>query len=187
MTQKPWVRDVWGLGPPSNGYPGAFPRGLINRVKKRWWGNNRLWLFSGSYKDPSGTTVDIKPELLPDIVANCEQLPFKDEQFDLVTLDPPYSEEEAKRLYDLPYINLLKVMNEAARVCAAGGYVILLHRMIPFYHPMSTSHYKRLKVQATIGIYTIAGWTNMRALTVWRKQETLGNWLEKENRGADAL
>ena len=173
MTQKPWFRDVWGLGPPSNGYPGAFPRGLINRIKKRWWKENRLWLFSGSYKDSEGITVDINAGLKPDIVTNCEQLPFKDESFDFVMIDPPYSEEEAMKLYNLPYINLLKVMNEAARVCSTAGYVLLLHRMIPFYHPESNIHKKRLKVIATVGVYTIAGWTNMRALTVWRKQETL--------------
>lgn len=179
MTQLPMFRDVWGLGPPMNGYPGAFPRGLINRVKRRWWSPNRLWLFSGSYKDSAGITVDINPSVNPDILCNCERLPFSDDAFDFVFLDPPYSEEEAKRLYNLPYINLLKVMNEAARVCAAGGHVILLHRMIPFYHPEDNIHYKRLKVQAVVGVYTIGGWTNMRALTVWRKQETLEQWLRE--------
>lgn len=38
--QKPYYRDVWALGPPNTGYPGAFPRGLIPKVKKKWWGNN---------------------------------------------------------------------------------------------------------------------------------------------------
>lgn len=176
MTQKQWFRDVWGLGIPTNGYPGAFPRGLINRIKKRWWKENRVWLFSGSFKDSEGITIDINADVKPDIITNCEQLPLKDESFDFVMLDPPYSEEEAMRLYNLPYINLLKALNEAARICASGGYVLLLHRMIPFNHPESNNHLKRLKIIATVGVYTIAGWTNMRALTVWRKQETLEGW-----------
>jgi len=173
MTQIPWFRDVWGLGPPNNGYPGAFPNGLINKIKRRWWGRKRLWLFSGSFKDSEGTIIDINANTKPNIIANCELLPLKTESFDFIMLDPPYSEEEAKRLYNLPYINLLKVMNEAARVCSPSGHVLLLHRMIPFHHPESNTHKKRLKVVATVGVYTIGGWTNMRALTVWRKQECL--------------
>ena len=109
-------------------------------------------------------------------------MPFDDETFDFVMLDPPYSEEEAMKLYGLPYCNMLKVMNEAARVCQPGGNVVLLHRLIPFYHPHDNTHYKRLNVVATVGVYTIAGWTNMRALTVWRKQETLNDFLRR-NKG----
>ncbi len=116
-------------------------------------------------------------------MCNCENLPFEDDSFDFVMLDPPYSEAESLRLYNLPYCNMLKVMNEAARVCMAGGYVVLLHRLIPFYHPLTNTHFKRLAVVATVGIYTIAGWTNIRALTVWRKQETLNDVLETDSRG----
>lgn len=173
MTQIPIFRDVWGLGPQNAGYPGAFPRGLIPKIKRRWWGTKRLWLFSGSHKDSTGITVDIKQELQPDVAANCELLPFTDESFDFVMLDPPYSEEEARKMYDLSYYSLLKVMNEAARVCAPGGHVLLLHRTIPFIHPKETSHKKRLHLAGVVGVYTIAGWTNMRALTIWRKREVL--------------
>ena len=174
ITPKVIYRDVWGLGPPNNNYPGAFPRGLLAKVRRRWWGEKRLWLFSGSHKDrDGGICVDIKPEVVPNIVADCEHLPFKDESFTFVLADPPYSEEEARRLYGLKYCNMLKVMNEAARVCKSEGYVLLLHRLIPFHHPMSNSHFKRLIVKAIVGVYTIAGYTNIRALTVWTKQRTL--------------
>lgn len=173
MTQKPYFRDVWALGPSSNGYPGAFPRGLINQIKLRWWGQKRLWLFSGSFKDSEGTTVDIKPELGPDVVANCEELPFEDNSFDFVMLDPPYSEQESKDLYGLPYVSMVKVMNEASRVCKPGGYVLLLHRIIPAIHPQFNKHFKRCKIKAVVGIFTIAGMSNIRALTVWQKQGEL--------------
>lgn len=87
MCLPDYYRDIWCLGPSSNGYPGAFPRGFVRRVLARWNGKNRLWLFSGSYnpeKDlfANDTTVDIKPELKPDVVANCESLPFPDNSFD---------------------------------------------------------------------------------------------------------
>lgn len=180
MAQWSYFRDVWGLGPPNTGYAGSFPRGLLNRMKKKgWWGKNRLWLFSGVHKDPDGTTVDIKPELNPDVCCNCEKLPFEDESFDFVMLDPPYSEKEAKELYNLPYFNILKVINEAARVCKPNGCVALLHRLITWHHPEETVHKKRLKIEALVGIFTIAGYTNIRALSVWRKHETIANWQEK--------
>src|SRR3972149_6979066 len=112
MTQKPYFRDIWALGPSNNGYPGAFPRGLIPKIKKKWWGQKRAWLFSGSYKDEGQTTVDIKPELNPSIVANCEKLPLENEIFDFVFADPPYSEKEAKELYNTGYPNMVLVLNE---------------------------------------------------------------------------
>jgi len=179
LNQRPYRREIWSLGPPQRaGYPGAFPRGLITRLRNRnWWGDRRAWLFSGSFKDGGGITVDLKRGLDPTVVCNCEQLPFRDEFFDFVMLDPPYSKEEASNLYSLPYCNMVKVMNEAARICASGGLVLLLHRMIPWHHPEETPHKKRLKIVAVIGVFTIAGYTNMRALSVWRKQDTLVPYL----------
>ena len=138
-----------------------------------------MWLFSGSFKDPQGTTVDINPAVKPNFVANCEQLPFADESYDFVVLDPPYSEKEAKELYDMPYFNLVKTMNEAARVCKSGGLVLLLHRLIPFVHPRENQHKKRLRVEAIIGIFTIAGYTNIRVLSVWRKMNTLEEFVKE--------
>jgi hypothetical protein len=66
-------------------------------------------------------------------------------------------------------VSLTKAMNEAARICMPNGYVVLLHRIIPWCHPRENEHKRRLKPVACVGIYTIAGYTNMRALTVWKK------------------
>lgn len=173
MSRKPLYRDTWGFGAAGNGYPGAFPRGLINKIRKKWWKQKRLWLFSGSHKDSDGVTIDIKPENRPDIVADCEQLPIKDECFTFVMADPPYSEPEAQKMYNLPYCNMLKVMNEAARVCAPGGNLILLHRMITFNHPEDNIHFKRMIIKAIVGVYRLGGWSNMRALGVWEKHRQL--------------
>lgn len=180
FSKNSLFRDVWGLGVPNAGYPGAFPQGLIPRIKRRWWGQKRLWLFSGSFKDPLGTTVDIKPELEPDYICNCEELPFEDESFDFVMADPPYSKEEAKKLYNLPYVNVPKTMNEMARVCKPEGHVLFLHRLIPWYFPTDNAHVKRLRPVAIIGVYTLAGYTNIRALTIWRKHETLAAYFSKK-------
>lgn len=175
MVQRKYIRDVWALGPNQTGYPGGFPKGFVTAIKKRWWGHKRLWVFSGGFKDPGGTMVDIKPECNPTFVANAEQLPFEDESFDFVCLDPPYSEQESQELYGLPHPSMVKILNEMARVTAPGGTCILLHRLIPSVHPQFNQHWKRLYLKAVIGVFTIAGITNMRALTVWGKQAKLSS------------
>ncbi|MCL5732851.1 MAG: class I SAM-dependent methyltransferase [Candidatus Thermoplasmatota archaeon] len=173
MTQKPYYRDIWCLGTGS-GYPGAFPRGLVEKVLHRWNGEKKLMLFSGSFREKGWETVDIKAENRPTYVLNAEQLPEDwTEKYDLVFADPPYSEQEAKSLYDLPYFNIVKVVNEMARVTRAGGYMIFLHRLISRNFPGDTAHFKRMKLSGIVGVFTIAGYSNIRALTVWRKMETL--------------
>lgn len=174
MSQKPYFRDVWVLGQSNNGYPGAFPRGLINKIKRRWWGKDRLWLFSGSFKDDGGTTIDIKPELEPSIVADCGDLSMLDDNsFDFVMADPPYSKEESMKHYNLPYVSIVKTLNEMARICKPGGYCLFLHRLVPQRHPQLSNEFKRLKVIGLVGVCTITGFSNIRALTVWRKLECL--------------
>lgn len=174
-------RDTWGLGPATSNYPGSFPRGLIPRMKRQgWWGEKRLWMFSGSFKDKGGVTVDINPAVEPDIIANCEALPLEDESFNFVMLDPPYSELEARELYGLDYCNIFNVINEASRVTRPGGYMAILHRLCPYHAPQENQHKKRMQPVAIVGVYTIAGYVNMRALTVWRKRESLKPFLELE-------
>ncbi len=173
MTQRPYFRDVWCLAP-GHGYPGVFPRGLMDRVTKRWNGEKRLMLFAGSFKEKGWDTVDVKAAAGAKYTLDAENLPREwTEKYDFVFADPPYSEKEAEDLYGLPYFNVVKVVNEMARVTKGGGTMAFLHRLVPQYHPQDTIHFKRMKVVGVIGVYTMAGYTNMRALTVWRKQETL--------------
>ena len=138
-------------------------------------------MFSGSFKDPDGITIDIKPECSPDIVADCQQLPLQDESFDFILLDPPYSEAEARALYNIPYFSLTKVMNEASRVCEPGGIVVLLHRIVPAMHPNENGHKKRMIMEANIGVFTMSGYSNMRACTVWKKQHSMESFENYKN------
>lgn len=174
--QRKYERDIWAMGNSMSGYPGAFPNGLIPKIKRKWWGQNRLWLFSGGYKDKYAITVDIKGELNPSTIANCEVLPFKDNSFDFVMADPPYSELESKELYGLPYMNVIKTINEMIRVCQPGGYILFLHRLVPAVYP-GLNLIKDTNCEAIIGIFTIGGMTNIRALTVHRKKNTMDAWL----------
>lgn len=168
---KPYYRDIWCLGSGS-GYPGAFPRGLMPRILQKWNGEKKIMLFSGSFHDRGWETLDVKPELNPTYSMDAESLPEDwTEKYDLVMADPPYSEAEAKDLYDLPYFNIAKIINEMARITRGGGTMIMLHRLIPQNHFIDTYHFKRMQIQAVVGVFTIAGYSNIRALTVWRKLE----------------
>ena len=177
MSQLNYRRFIWALGPNQTGYPGGFPKGFVAALKKEgWWGVNRLWVFSGGFKDPRGTTVDIKPECSPSVVANAEALPFEDESFDFVCLDPPYSEKESQELYGLPMPSFTKFLNEAARVLTPGGTMVLLSRLVPDRFPQQNQHWQGLFWKGIGGVFTIAGMTNMRACCVWGKQRRLNGW-----------
>lgn len=174
MSQLKYRRDVWALGPNQTGYPGGFPNGFIEQLKKNgWWGEKRLWVFSGGFKDREGTTVDIKPECNPSVVADATALPFDDESFDFVCLDPPYSEKESQELYGLPMPSITAFLNEMARVLKPGGTAVLLSRIVPNCYPQQNEHWRRLYWKGIIGVFTIAGIANMRALCVWGKEQTL--------------
>ena len=167
-------RFVWALGPNQTGYPGGFPQGFISHIKKEgWWGQKRLWVFSGGFKDAEGTTVDIKSECSPLVVADAIRLPFADNTYDFVCLDPPYSEKEAQELYGLPMPSFPAFLNEAARVLQPGGTMVLLSRLVPDQFPHQNIHWKRLYWKGIGGVFTIAGITNMRALCVWGKEQEL--------------
>ncbi len=172
-TQRKYYRDIWCLGP-GQGYPGAFPQGLIPLVLKRWNGAKKLMLFSGHFHDKGWDTVDIKPETNPTYELNAETLPDEwTEKYDLVFADPPYSKEESLRYYGLPYFNIFKVINEMARVTRPGGHMMFLHRLIPQNFPGDNIHFRRMKIVGVVGIYTMSGITNLRALTIWNKMRQL--------------
>ena len=178
-----YYKDIWVLGPASSHYQGSFPKGLIPRIKKRWWGQKRLWLFSGSFKDKEGVTVDINPDVHPDVVTDAQNLPFEDDSFDFVMADPPYSEEEAQKLYNLPYPSIVKVLNEMARVTCTEGYMILLHRLFPARHPAFNEHVRRMHLEAIVGVAIIAAISNIRALTVWKKDNSIFDFGESSTSG----
>ncbi len=84
--------------------------------------------------------MDVNPEVGPDVLGDAHHLPFVDEVFDLVFLDPPYSAAHSDRMYKTGKINHKRVANEAVRVCRPGGYVVLYHMLatpLP-YHTVLT-------------------------------------------------
>ena len=133
-----------------------------------------MWVCSGGFKDSGGVMLDIRSETKPTVLADAQALPFKDSYFDFVMADPPYSEAEARALYDLPYLSMTKLLNEMIRVCQPNGYVILLHRLIPGANPQTDTG--KMSVEGVVGVGVLGAWANIRALTVFRKRQKLESW-----------
>jgi SAM-dependent methyltransferase len=120
-----------------------------------------LHLCSGSMK--SGITVDIRPEKMPDILADCRNVPLPDESFDWIMADPPYSEEYARNLYNTEahYPKPGQVVKEAMRLLKPGGLMGFLHFDVPVIR-------KPAKILNVYGVTTGCGY-KIRAWTVLQK------------------
>lgn len=120
---------VWVLPRPrADHYPGGFPlyfESKLLRLLQLQPGSRVLHPFAGMAE--YGVRVDLDPSVKPDCVANAESLPFRDNTFDLVICDPPYTDGLAKTLYDAPGPRLSRYGKEAVRVCREFGFVCLYH------------------------------------------------------------
>lgn len=65
--------------------------------------------------------------IAPDVVADAHKLPFADNMFDTVILDPPFSPEFAKTKWNTKPPKFKIYSAEAARVCREGGLVVMYH------------------------------------------------------------
>jgi hypothetical protein len=120
-----------------------------------------LHLCSGSMR--SGVTVDIRAEMNPSILADARAVPLADESFSFIMIDPPYSETYAENLYGVGkhYPKPGELLKEAARLCKVGGFIGLLHFIVPVTR-------KPLKIRKVYGITTGNG-TAIRAWTLLEK------------------
>lgn len=154
---------------------GAYPVGFERHIlRQRLLGDvgpdGVLHVCSGGVQ--AKWTVDIRHEVKPRIVASAAALPFADESFQAVLIDPPYNEAYAKQLYRVSGVPTLKAMlDEALRVVVTGGRVGLLH----FIVPMRPAGSRRVLVR---GICTGPGF-QIRALTVFEKGAGSGRLLDE--------
>lgn len=109
-----------------------------------------------------GIRVDLRPETRPDLVADGTALPFADESFDAVLIDPPYSVEYARHLYGTNYPRPSALLREAARVLRPNRRVGIVHFLVP--RPE-----RGLKFVEVHGVTTGCGY-RIRALTVFQKE-----------------
>lgn len=79
-----------------------------------------------------GLRVDIKSEVNPDICCDAHELTkhFSGEKFDIILADPPYSDDESKKLYGTPKLNYKKWTAECDKVLKKGGLLIIYHKFI---------------------------------------------------------
>ena len=121
--------ETWVLPRPRKDcYVGSFP---LHFEKKLWrllgCPEKVLHPFGGLAE--IGDFVDLNETTAPTWVGDAHDLHFiDDDSYDLVILDPPYSDEEAESLYaiDTP-LRWGIFVREAVRVCKPGGHVAIYH------------------------------------------------------------
>jgi len=155
------LTGLWACGRSSGKYWGTWPPGLIWRVKALWYHGGRILEPFGGVAHIDIST-DLNRDLNPTVLADAHRLPFRDNTFSLVLMDPPYSQEYEK-LYHSPRVHLVKAIHESMRVLKPGGILALLHFLCP-KNP-SIGPFRRI---ALIGI-TCGVNHRIRALSVWRK------------------
>jgi hypothetical protein len=93
-----------------------------------------LSVFAGMSK--YGCRVDLNPEVKPDLCCDIhhlsKNLPLTN-QYDLIIADPPYSDEETKKLYGdkLPKLHYKKWTAECDKFLKPGGLLIVYHKLLP--------------------------------------------------------
>jgi hypothetical protein len=157
---------VWVLPRPRihNSYKGGFPLHFEKKLLRLYGIDEKkaegvLHPFGG--RSEYGTRCDLNPDVKPDYVCDAHAMPFADETWSFIIFDPPYSNEESKRLYGMPPIKLKKAIAEAVRVLKFGGYIALYHRLwLP--RPDGCTYHKRILV-------TPGQWHETRTCHVFQK------------------
>lgn len=131
--------ELWVLPRPRRDcYVGSFPqhfeKRLVRLVAKlqgrgdwEYGKGNVLHPFGGLAE--IGDFVDLNETTAPTWVGDAHDLHFiEDDSYDLVILDPPYSDEECETLYaiDTP-LKWGKFVSEAVRVTRPGGHIAVYH------------------------------------------------------------
>ncbi len=147
--------------PRKNWYPGGFPLWFEQKLVKLYNSPEKiLHPFGG--KAEYGIRLDIKPEVEPNVLGNAHDLPFKNNIFDMVIADPPYSSELSKKIYGTGKLNYKKWVAEAVRVCKPNGFIVVYHeKMLP--RPDGTSYHKRIFLGVRI-------WHSLRCIGIFQKE-----------------
>ena len=148
--------------PRKNKYKGGFP---LHFEKKLWkelgCPKKVIHPFGGAAE--IGEKIDIKPEVSPDYVGDAHNLDFiEDNSYDLVILDPPYSNELSESLYGTGKLHYKKYMQEAVRICKPNGYIAMYHIVLT-PRPEGTKLVKRIVILTRI-------WHKPRVCCIFQKE-----------------
>ena len=146
-------------------YYGGYPAGYLKRVKALFPDKtNVLHLFSGKVDTEimPGTTVDLNPNMNPDILDDAQSLenvPVK--EVDLILADPPYSIEDSEH-YGPTMVKRNKVMKALGKKAKGGTHVVWLDQVLPMY---------RKDEWKLVGIIGMVKSTNhrFRVVTIFKK------------------
>jgi len=127
---------------------GAYPPSYLDRVMLLFpdflLHGRILHLFSGSIEGDGCRvlTFDIKPELKPNVVGDAVFLSryFKEEVFDLILADPPYSGNFEK--YGVKPFSKKKVLTECSKVIKPGGFLVWLDTYMPQWRKVDNWIYR---------------------------------------------
>lgn len=138
--------ETWILPRPRRDhYKGGFPL----HFEQRLWelmGKPAKVLHPFGGMAEIGDRVDLNEETKPTWVGDAHNLAWiEDETYDLVILDPPYSNAESGELYGTGKLRPRIFAAEAVRVCKTGGHVALYHRVQPT-RPSGTRLVRRVVV-----------------------------------------
>ncbi|NGX43709.1 MAG: hypothetical protein K940chlam7_02009 [Chlamydiae bacterium] len=168
------INIAWYLPRPKpDHYPGGMPLHcegwLIDEAKSilRNPAPKILQLFAGMGK--YGLRVDLKKEVIPDLIADAHYLPLNS-QFDIVIADPPYSKDESKEIYGTPKPKYRKWTKEADRLLGPGGIMIVYHKIL-----MPNPNKKKYKCVRRVFIGTRAN-HRPRVALFFRKLENHTLW-----------
>ena len=116
-------------------YSGGFNQYVERRLLKEagYWPPDQykiLHPFGGMAE--YGLRVDIQRfvndvDIRPDVIGDAHCLPFPDNTFDVVILDPPFSADYAETKWNTPPPKFKNYSTEASRVAKEGGIVIVYH------------------------------------------------------------
>jgi SAM-dependent methyltransferase len=144
---------------------GMYPSSLIPKLLP-WLRCERralLHVCSGGLPRGEGLRVDIRPDALPDIVADGRALPFADGAMPAIMIDPPYTEHYARELYGVEYPLPSHLLREACRVVRPGGRIALVHYLVA--NPPKGAHHVK-----TFGLSMGFGYP-MRAVTIYERDQ----------------
>lgn len=159
---KGWILGVWNIGNnyKGSGYHGSYPPSYLRRITSLFPDCKKvLHLFSGSLVPGKYIRFDINGELEPDVVGDAEELSqhVKENHFDIIYADPPYTESDALK-YGNPMVNRNKVVKECHKVLKPGGFLCWMDMVLPMY---SKKQFKR------VGEISISRSTNHRVRCVF--------------------
>lgn len=172
MSYRP-ITDTWILARPKVKYYGAYPNGFLERARVFMPVTREepvLHVCGGLVKQyptwsklcPNDLTVDIDPEVQPDLVADVRlgvpwpsafgsKRPDGPDAWRGILIDRPYTEEDATHYRcgaaALPPIK--KLLADALKVCVIGGRVGVLDYVFP--RPPKDNVKLIAKVSVTVG------------------------------------